>query len=168
MQFSSDGQFAIFDSRMQNEKLQGVSVKRLAFGSAFDSFYELRTVPALYKLLRFDRQDLPSLIITAGGARRVGSDAAPALRAFVQLRRVPAIGRFACAQPHLGRFTFWNSHGRPARKHISEKKQMAGGDFDMAYALGANGFFTKTIGFVGLVETVREKTRLWNEAVIAA
>jgi hypothetical protein len=26
----------------------------------------------------------------------------------------------------------------------ARKKQMAGGDFDMAYALGANGFFTKT------------------------
>ena len=37
---------------------------------------------------------------------------------------------------------------------------MAGGDFDMAYALGANGFFTKTISFVGLVETVKEKTGL--------
>jgi hypothetical protein len=121
---------SICDFRFANakRKIAWYFCQRLAFESAFDSFDEPRTVPALYKLLRFDRQDLPSLIITAGGAGRVGSDAAPALRAFVQLRRVPTIGGFACAQPHLRRFTFWNSHGRPARKHISEKKQMAGGD----------------------------------------
>jgi hypothetical protein len=35
---------------------------------------------------------------------------AAALRALVQMRRVPAICGFARAQPHLRSFAFWDSH----------------------------------------------------------
>jgi hypothetical protein len=41
---------------------------------------------------------------------------APALRALVQHRRVPPVRRLARAQPHLGRFAFWNSHTKRATK----------------------------------------------------
>ena len=43
-------------------------------------------------------------------------DGAPALRAFVQLRGLPAMGRFAGAQAHLRSFAFGNSHGELAMK----------------------------------------------------
>ena len=33
-----------------------------------------------------------------------------ALRTFTQLRTMPAVGRFARAQAHLGRFAFGDSH----------------------------------------------------------
>jgi hypothetical protein len=39
-------------------------------------------------------------------------DGAAALAALVELGGVKAIGGFARAQPHLGHFAFWNSHGR--------------------------------------------------------
>ena len=50
-------------------------------------------------------------------------DGAAALRAFVQLRRLPAKGRFARAQAHLRGFAFGNSHGERLRKHRFGKKQ---------------------------------------------
>ena len=50
---------------------------------------------------------------------------AAALWTFVQLRRVPAIGRFAGAQAHLRRFAFWNSHVCALRKHRFSEKQAA-------------------------------------------
>ena len=37
-------------------------------------------------------------------------DRAAALRAFAKLRAMPAVGRFARAQPHLGCFALGNSH----------------------------------------------------------
>jgi hypothetical protein len=40
----------------------------------------------------------------------VGRDRAAALRAFAELRRVPAVRRFARAQAHLRGFAFWDSH----------------------------------------------------------
>jgi hypothetical protein len=61
-------------------------------------------------LLRFDRQDLPAFIITAGWTGRVRGDRASALRAFIKLRRPPAVRRLAGAQPHLRSFAFGNSH----------------------------------------------------------
>ncbi len=38
-------------------------------------------------------------------------DSAATLRALCELRTMPAVGRFASAQAHLGGFAFWNSHG---------------------------------------------------------
>ena len=51
--------------------------------------------------LAFQRQDLTSAVIAARWTRDMRRQAASALRAFVELRRVPAICRFPRAQPHL-------------------------------------------------------------------
>jgi CheY-like chemotaxis protein len=36
-------------------------------------------------------------------------------------------------------------------------------DHDQAYAFGATAYFAKTVAFVGLWDTIREKTGLWKE-----
>jgi hypothetical protein len=51
--------------------------------------------------------------------------AATALRAFVQLRRMPAMARFACAQSHLRGLAFRDTHGKSLRKAGNQKKTMA-------------------------------------------
>src|SRR2546423_7769877 len=53
------------------------------------------------RLLPFERQYLPPTIVAAGGADDVRRYAAPALRAFAQLRGVPPVCSFPRAQPHL-------------------------------------------------------------------
>ena len=53
------------------------------------------------QLLALQRQHLASTVITARWAGDVRWHAAPALRTFVELRRVPAICRFSRAQSHL-------------------------------------------------------------------
>ena len=53
------------------------------------------------QLLPFQRQDLAATVITARWTGDVRRHAASALRAFVQLRGVPAVCRFAHAQSHL-------------------------------------------------------------------
>src|SRR6476660_4876584 len=52
-------------------------------------------------LLAFQRHDLPPAIIAARWAGDVRWHATPALRAFVELRGVPAVCRFPRAQSHL-------------------------------------------------------------------
>jgi hypothetical protein len=54
----------------------------------------------------------------------VRRDSAAALRAFIQVRRMPAVRRLAHAQAHLRRFAFWNSHGRRLSKHGFREKQL--------------------------------------------
>jgi hypothetical protein len=53
------------------------------------------------QLLAFQRQDLAATVIAAGWAGDVRRQAASALWAFVELRRVPAVCRFPRAQSHL-------------------------------------------------------------------
>jgi len=77
------------------------------------------------QLFAFEGQHLPPAVVTAWRAGDVRRDGTSALWTFVQLRRVPAVRRFACAQPHLRCFAFWNSHGRRLRKHPSSEKQVA-------------------------------------------
>jgi len=48
---------------------------------------------------------------------------AATLRAFIQVRRMPAVRRLARAQAHLRRFAFWNSHVRQLKKHVFGQKQ---------------------------------------------
>ena len=48
-----------------------------------------------------DGQNLTSLVVPAGGTSGMGSQRAAALRALVQFRRMPGVGRSARAQPHL-------------------------------------------------------------------
>jgi len=79
--------------------------------------------------LAFQRQDLTSAVIAARWTRDMRRQAASALRAFVELRRVPAICRFPRAQPHLWCFPFWDSHDRRLRKHHSPKIQPAPAGF---------------------------------------
>ena len=52
---------------------------------------------------------------------------AAALRAFAKLWSMPAVSRFARAQPHLGRFAFGDSHVSRERKQGILKIQMAFG-----------------------------------------
>ena len=48
-----------------------------------------------------DRQHLPAFVVAAGRTGGVRRRRAAALRALVQLRAMPAVGRFARAQAHL-------------------------------------------------------------------
>ena len=58
----------------------------------------------------FDGQDLAAFVVTTGGANRVARNRAAALRTLAKLRAMPAVGRFARTQPHLGCFAFGDSH----------------------------------------------------------
>src|SRR5437667_4407332 len=69
------------------------------------------------QLLAFEGQYLSSAVVTARPTGDVRRDRTPALWTFVQLRRVPAVRRFACAQAHLLCFAFRDSHGRRLQKH---------------------------------------------------
>ena len=69
-----------------------------------------------------DRQHLSALVISAGRAGGVRRDRAAALRAFVELRRLPAMRRLARAQPHLRSFAFWDSHKSEIRKAGNREK----------------------------------------------
>jgi hypothetical protein len=79
----------------------------------------------LLLLLSANRQNLPPFIIAAGGTGHMGRDRAAALTAFAQLSRMPAVRRFARAQPHLRGFAFWNSHGEAGMKARSCEKTTA-------------------------------------------
>jgi hypothetical protein len=72
----------------------------------------LRTLAAECNLFTLKRQYLSSAVVTARRASNVRGDGAPALGAFIEMRSMPAVCRFARAQSHLGRFAFWDSHGR--------------------------------------------------------
>jgi hypothetical protein len=62
------------------------------------------------RLSRCDGKNLTALVVSARRACRVGTDAAAALSALAQLRRVPAVRGLARPQTHLRCFSFWNSH----------------------------------------------------------
>jgi hypothetical protein len=72
----------------------------------------LRTLAAKCNLFALERQDLPPAVVTARRAGDVRGNGASALGAFVQMRSMPAVRRFASAQSHFGRFAFWDSHDR--------------------------------------------------------
>src|SRR2546423_2245009 len=78
--------------------------------------------------LSSDRQYLPAFIISAGGTSDVRWDGAAALRAFVEVRRLPAMRSLARAQAHLRSFAFWNSHKSESGKQEIEIRQQ-GSDF---------------------------------------
>src|SRR5437588_8552082 len=67
-------------------------------------------------ILSAHAQHLPPFVITARWAGGVRGDGAPALGAFIKLRRLPAVRRLARAQAHLRSFTFRNSHKKGSRK----------------------------------------------------
>jgi hypothetical protein len=92
---------------MQNQKIEHGSGLRAATNPQ-KNFPKGRRGPA--SLFRFDRQDLPAFVITARRTGCVRGDGASALRAFIELRRLPAVRRLPCAQPHLRSFAFGNSH----------------------------------------------------------
>jgi len=78
-----------------------------------------------------------------------------------------ANGRFACAATaNLRGFTVLeNSHGRPARKHISEKKPKWPAVIStLAYALGRELLFHQDDWIRWIGGNGKRKTRLWNEA----
>ena len=74
-------------------------------------------------LLSFHGQHLSAFVVTTRRARSVRRHRAATLRAFIQVRRMPAVRRLARAQAHLRRFAFWNSHGKRLRKHGFREKQ---------------------------------------------
>src|SRR5437867_170613 len=78
----------------------------------------LRTLAAKCNLFTLERQHLSPAVVTVGRASNVRGNGASTLGAFVQMRSMPAVGRFARAQSHLGCFAFWDSHGRGLRKHV--------------------------------------------------
>ena len=60
-------------------------------------------------------------------------DGASALRAFVELRRLPAMGRFARAQAHLRSFAFGDSHkGKQESRDFAKNKSSAGFRFQIS------------------------------------
>lgn len=71
-----------------------------------------------------DAQNLPAFVVTARRAGGMRCYRASTLRAFVQLRGLPAMRRFARAQPHLRGFAFRNSHGEREPKHRFGKRQI--------------------------------------------
>src|SRR5450432_3705633 len=99
----------ICDFRLANAKSKS--------GSAFSHSEEPR------QLAGVDRQYLAAFVISTGRAGGVRWNGAPALRALVELRRLPAMRRFASAQPHLRSFAFWDSHKSGSGKQGFEKKQ---------------------------------------------
>jgi hypothetical protein len=105
---------------MQNQKIEHGSGLRAA-----PNLQKLskRGAEAPASLLRFDRQNLPAFVITARRTGCVRGDCASALRAFVKLRRLPAVRRLAGAQPHLRSFAFGNSHkgNQESRKSGKDK-----------------------------------------------
>jgi len=72
----------------------------------------------------FDRHNLAAFVIAAGRTNGVACDGAAALRTLAKLRPMPAVRRFARAQPHLRRFTFWDSHLSGLGKQENRKTQM--------------------------------------------
>jgi hypothetical protein len=77
----------------------------------------------LFGLLSADRQNLPPFVVTAGGAGDMRRNGAAALRAFAQLRGMPAICSSARAQPHFRSFTFWDSHIERAQKEAGNHEK---------------------------------------------
>jgi hypothetical protein len=73
----------------------------------------------------FDREHLPPFVITAGRTGGVRLHGAAALRAFVELRRLPAMRRLPRAQAHLRSFAFWDSHTSGLGKQEIGKRQLA-------------------------------------------
>src|SRR5215813_5156675 len=73
----------------------------------------LRTLAAKCNLFALKREHLSSAVVTARRASDMRGNGAPALGTFVQMRGMPAVRRLSRAQPHLGCFAFWNSHGKP-------------------------------------------------------
>ena len=61
-------------------------------------------------ILCANAEHLPASIITAGWTNRMRTHRAAALRAFAELRRMPAIRGFTRAQSHLRGSTFWDAH----------------------------------------------------------
>src|SRR5437899_5809119 len=71
----------------------------------------------------FNRQNLAAFVIAAGRANGVTCNRAAALRTLAKLRPMPAVRRFACAQSHLGRFAFGDSHVSGLEKQSVWKTQ---------------------------------------------
>jgi hypothetical protein len=94
---------------MQSENAERYLVGWLnRFGSAVPAL----TVQRFNDLFSFKRQHLPPAIVTARWASDVRTHRASALWTFSQQRRTPTVCCLARAQSHLGRFAFWDSHGR--------------------------------------------------------
>ena len=74
-------------------------------------------------LLAFERQHLSTAVIAARWASDVRRDTASALGTLVQLPGMPTVRCFARAQPHLGCFAFWDSHGSELGKQEIRKRQ---------------------------------------------
>ena len=75
--------------------------------------------------LRPDAEHLAAFVIAARSASSVRLDRAPALRALVQKRSLPAVRRLARAQAHFRGFTFGDSHKKGSRKAGISKKTNA-------------------------------------------
>jgi hypothetical protein len=55
-------------------------------------------------------ENLAAPIVAAGRTGDVSADTAATLRTFGELRRMPAVGRFASTQAHLRGLSFRNAH----------------------------------------------------------
>jgi len=128
------GKFAIIPKLMQNEKSEPGLAACLSRPVRCDSFLN-ESCSAMMQNIANWRSALPILcantkhlsapIITAGWANRMRRHGAAALRAVPELRRMPAIRWFACAQSHRRGLTFWDDHRSGLRKQRKPKKQIA-------------------------------------------
>jgi hypothetical protein len=89
-------------------------------------------------LFAFERQHLSPAVVTARRAGDVRGNGTSALGAFVQMRSMPAVRRFAGAQSHLGCFAFWDSHISRADTKAEENKKATGFRFYVAPSVFLN------------------------------
>ena len=96
-----------------------------------------------------DGQNLAPFVITAGRAGRVRSDGAAALRTLIELWSHPTMRGFARAQPHLRRFTFWNSHTSRIGKQEIGKTQILEIELIERAPIRLPRFWHPNVGFRG-------------------
>ena len=105
-------------------KMKKVGVESVS-GRGEEAASRLSSTGRTPQFSRLDRQHLAALVISAGRTGGVRCDGAAALRAFVELRRLPAVRRLARAQAHLRGFAFRDSHMSRLGKQEFRKRQLS-------------------------------------------
>ena len=73
-------------------------------------FYDFSVRQTFYRNLRFGRDDLFAIVLSAGSANPMGHDRSFAARAEGCGNAFITVGSFALTALHTGGFTFWYSH----------------------------------------------------------
>jgi UDP-N-acetylmuramyl pentapeptide synthase len=101
------------EKRWINRKFRGTHLRR-ASGVEPPLWQEALRLRASFQigtLGDLNAKNLAAAIVAAGRTGDVSTDTATALRTLGELRRMPAVCRFASTQAHLGGLSFRNAHG---------------------------------------------------------